>query len=153
MYAKRTKALSGILALALAAWGIAFPRLAEAIQYAGVNLSGAEFGTALPGTFGTDYTYPNQNEVDYFKSRGMNIIRLPFLWERLQHTNHGAFDTAELGRLTNFVAGTTAKGVYVLLDPHNYARYYGNVIGSTNLPVSDFTNLWWGLAGSFRTNN
>ena len=35
------------------------------IQYAGVNLSGAEFGqSVLPGTFGTQYTYPTQQEVD-----------------------------------------------------------------------------------------
>ena len=58
------------------------------VQYAGVNLSGAEFGqTSLPGTFGSDYTYPTSAEVDYYKSTGMNFIRLPFRWERLQPTN------------------------------------------------------------------
>src|SRR5258706_6527116 len=49
---------------------------AAAVQYAGVNLAGAEFGVVghtFPGTYGTDYIYPNQTEVDYFKGKGMNI--------------------------------------------------------------------------------
>jgi aryl-phospho-beta-D-glucosidase BglC (GH1 family) len=54
-----------------------------AIKYAGVNLSCAEFGqNNLPGTYNTHYTYPNQNEVNYFGSKGMNVIRLPFRWAR-----------------------------------------------------------------------
>src|ERR1700733_9868254 len=77
------------------------------IKYAGVNLSGAEFGVvggALPGTYNSQYTYPTSMEVNYYKSRGMNIIRLPFRWERLQLTNNAAFNSAELGRLNAFVS-------------------------------------------------
>ncbi len=36
------------------------------IQYAGVNLSGAEFGQGnLPGTFNSDYTWPTSAEITY----------------------------------------------------------------------------------------
>ena len=31
----------------------------------GVNLAGAEFGTNVPGVFGTDYIYPTHAEIDY----------------------------------------------------------------------------------------
>ena len=58
----------------------------------GVNLAGAEFGSNVPGTFGTDYTYPTHAEIDYYASKGMSVIRLPFLWERVQHTKNGALD-------------------------------------------------------------
>ena len=59
---------------------------AATIRYAGVNLFGAEFAPQhLPGTYGSDYTYPNQTEVDYFRGKGMNIFRVPFRWERLQY--------------------------------------------------------------------
>jgi hypothetical protein len=48
----------------------ALPASAD-IQYAGVNLSGAEFGQShLPGTFGSDYTYPTSTEIDYYQSKG-----------------------------------------------------------------------------------
>ena len=65
----------------------------------GVNLAGAEFGSNVPGTFGTDYTYPTHAEIDYYASKGMSVIWLPFLWERLQHAKNGALDSVELGRL------------------------------------------------------
>ena len=53
----------------------------------GVNLSGAEFGSnVIPGTYGVDYTYPTHAEIDYYASKGLSDIPLPFLWERLQHT-------------------------------------------------------------------
>jgi endoglucanase len=58
-----------------------------AITYTGVNLAGAEFGEgSLPGTYGVNYIYPNNNEVGYFLDRGLNTFRLPFRWERLQPT-------------------------------------------------------------------
>jgi endoglucanase len=148
--------------LVLSGWLSAFPSLGD-IQYAGVNLSGAEFGQGnLPGTFGSDYTYPTQAEVDYFRSKGMNIIRLPFRWERLQHTNNIALDATELSRLNTFVSATTAKGVYVILDPHNFERYYPDpnnfqssaqgLVGSA-VANSVFTNFWGQVAGIYKTNN
>ena len=138
--------------------------VAADILYAGVNLSGAEFGmTHLPGTFGTDYTYPTSAEVDYYKSKGMNFIRLPFRWERLQHTNSASLDATELSRMNSFVSYATARGVYVVLDPHNFMRYYPNPAGSyetatnglvgSSVPNSDFSNFWFRVAAIYRTNS
>jgi aryl-phospho-beta-D-glucosidase BglC (GH1 family) len=45
----------------------------------GVNLAGAEFGSNVPGVFGTDYTYPTHTEIDYYAAKGMSVVRLPFL--------------------------------------------------------------------------
>ena len=46
----------------------------------GVNLAGAEFAPQhVPGVFGTDYTYPTHTEIDYYASKGLDVIRLPFL--------------------------------------------------------------------------
>jgi endoglucanase len=151
-----------ICRLVLLALTPAFSAFAD-IQFTGVNLSGAEFGAnVLPGTYGTQYTYPNQSEVDYFRSRGMNIIRLPFRWERLQRTNNATLDATELGRLNGFVSAATAKGVFVILDPHNFARYYpdpNNGESSTNgevgaaMPNTDFANFWSQIGTIYKTNN
>ncbi|WP_308368134.1 MULTISPECIES: glycoside hydrolase family 5 protein [unclassified Microbulbifer] len=123
-------------------------------MFKGVSLAGADFGESnLPGVFGTDYTYPNQDEVDYYKSKNMNIIRLPFRWERLQPTMNQAFDSAEFARLDEFVTQATAKNMYVLLDPHNYARYYGNLIGSSQVPNSAFADFWSRLANEYKDNS
>ena len=146
----------------------AFSSLAD-IQYAGVNLSGAEFGVAggaLPGTYNSQYTYPTSAEVDYYRGRGMNIIRLPFRWERLQHTNNAAFDSAELNRMNTFVSNATVRGVYVILDPHNFQRYWPDistfndmqsgsvgVVGDAVVPNSAFSNFWFQVASLYKTNN
>lgn len=123
------------------------------IKYAGVNLSGAEFGYNVPGTYGIDYIYPTHAEVDYFVGKGMNIIRLPFLWERLQGSQFSNFDSLELARLDDFVNYATSKGAMVILDPHNFARYYGTVIGDPSVPASAFADLWSRLASRYKNNS
>lgn len=124
------------------------------MAYRGVSLASAEFGEGnLPGTYGTHYIYPAQSSVDYFHSKGMNTVRLPFRWERLQRSQNAALDTDELARLDGFVAQATAKGVYVVLDPHNYARYHGSLIGSGALPDSALADLWTRLAKQYKGNS
>ncbi|MFL6626934.1 MAG: glycoside hydrolase family 5 protein [Vitreoscilla sp.] len=123
------------------------------LDWRGVSLSGAEFGAgSLPGNHGSDYIYPGTSSVAYFRSKGMNIMRLPFLWERLQPSLDQPFDAAELARLTDFVAQATAGGSTVLLDPHNYARYRGNLIGSAAVPYAAFADFWSRLATQFKGN-
>lgn len=119
----------------------------------GVSLAGAEFGEGnLPGVYGTHYIYPNQTEIDYFKSKSMNTIRLPFRWERLQPTLNQAFDATEFARFDQFVTQTTAKDLYVLLDPHNYARYHDDLIGSMQVPNAAFADFWSRLADEYKDN-
>lgn len=124
------------------------------LAYKGVTLAGAEFGqNNIPGIYLKDYIYPDQTEVDYFKGKSMNTLRLPFLWERLQPSLNSAFDATELSRLDAFVTATTAKGVNVVLDPHNYARYNGGVVGTGSVPNAAFADLWSRLATRYKSNN
>lgn len=122
------------------------------LAFKGVSLAGAEFGqNNIPGTYEKDYIYPDQTETDYFKGKGMNTLRMPFLWERLQRTLNGEFDVTELARMDAFVNGTTAKGVNVVLDPHNYARYNGQIIGS-GVSNAAFADFWSRLATRYKSN-
>ena len=128
------------------------PKITNQVLYKGVNLSVAEFGTAIPGVKGTDYTWPTNAEVDYFLSKGMNTIRLPFSWERLQPVAKGNFDANYSSDLDNTIFYATSRGVNVIIDPHNYARYRGNLIGSTQVPNDVFSNLWSRLALKYSGN-
>jgi endoglucanase len=118
----------------------------------GVNLSGAEFGSNVPGSFGTDYTYPTHAEIDYYAGKGLSVIRLPFLWERLQHSEFGAFDATELARLDDIVNYATSKGLKVDIDPHDYGKGFGALIGSAQTPNSAFADFWGKLAQHFAAN-
>jgi len=119
-----------------------------------VSLAGAEFGEgSLPGSYGSNYIYPTVASVDYFRAKGMTMVRLPFRWERLQPTLMQPLDSAELSRLSAFVDGATALGTTVLLDPHNYARWHGSLIGSSGVPNAAFADFWSRLATQFKAND
>ena len=114
----------------------------------GVNLAGAEFGE-LGAEYGAGYVYPSKETTDYFAGKGFNTVRLPFLWERLQPELHEPFDAAEFKRLYDTVMLIRASGMAVILDPHNYARFRGNLIGSEAVPQSAFADFWRRLAAAF----
>ncbi len=118
----------------------------------GVNFSSGAFGTSrpLPGTYGTDYIFADSTSYDYFKNKGFMLVRLPFLWERLQHSLYGPLDPAELGRLDGQIAFARARGMKIILDPHNYARYFGNIIGSPAVPDAAFADFWRKLADHYK---
>lgn len=131
-----------------------FCKAGAQVEYAGVNLAGAEFGEgSLPGTYNRHYTYPTKAEVDYFTAKGMNTFRLPFRWERLQHEFFAELNSAELSRIKNFVSYASFKGAYTILDPHNYARYFGKVIGSADVSVKAFADFWEKLATEFKEDS
>lgn len=109
----------------------------------GVNLSGAEFSSKqLPGTLFKDYHYPSLQDMRYFKQAGMNIIRLPFRWERLQRQIHGPLEASDLEQLQRIVGWAKELDLCVLLDMHNYGSYFGHPIGSAEVPVAAFIDVW-----------
>ncbi|MEE7545821.1 glycoside hydrolase family 5 protein [Xanthomonas sp. Kuri4-1] len=136
--------------------GLLTPGLAQtrALKYAGVNLSGAEIASSKkPGVLYKDYLYAAASDYAYFAGVGMNIIRLPILWERLQPDAGGELDPAQLELVQQAVARAKAAGTYLILDVHNYGRYYGYRIGSADVPVATFTDLWRRLALAFHSDD
>ncbi|ACE83988.1 glycoside hydrolase family 5 protein [Cellvibrio japonicus] len=122
----------------------------SAERLTGVNLAGAEFNSKkLPGVFNKDYTYPTQAELVFSASQGANVIRLPFRWERLQPQANGLLDSAELGRLKTTVEAAYGQGLCVILDVHNYAKYFGQSLGDEPALEEAFINLWLALAREF----
>ena len=135
------------------------------IRWTGVNLSGAEFGNVpTPGNLGTynsAYTYPTANEVTYYMGKGMNVFRLPFRWERMQDTQFAALRAVELQRMDTFVNFATQQGATVIIEPHNFQRYYpdpGNfqqsaqgLVGSA-VPDAALVDFWTKLADHYKDN-
>jgi endoglucanase len=123
---------------------------AQALKYAGVNLAGAEFNASRrPGTLYKDYVYPTAGDFAYFAGQGMNTIRLPFLWERLQPQAMGVLDTTQLGLIKKAVSQAKANSQYIILDVHNYAKYNGTRIGSDEVTAATLADLWQRLAIEF----
>jgi len=130
--------------------------------YRGVNACGAEAGQfasdpysprspdpQLPGVYGVAYQYPSEQRMDYYRSKGLTLIRLPFRWERLQPVLYQDLDATELSRLDQVVGYARARGMHVIIDPHNYGRYFNNIVGSAAVPNDAFASLWRKLAAHF----
>ena len=81
----------------------------------------------------------------------MSVVRLPFLWERIQPTQSGALDAAELGRLDDVVSYATGKGLKIEIELHDYGYGFGGLIG-TQTPNASFADVWGKLAGHFTSN-
>lgn len=123
------------------------------VKYKGVNFSGGENNcNGKDMKYGYKYIYPNAQFMDGFLNAGMNIFRLPFCWERLQPQAFGDLDSAELKRIDQVVDYLTARNAYVILDPHNYAQYWGKRIGSgtTKEMLADF---WKKVASRYAGND
>ncbi len=122
------------------------------LPFRGINLSSAEFGAALPGIFGKDYTFSKPAEIDYYLSKGFNTFRIGFKWERMQPVAHGELDATYFRRLEELVTYATSRGASVILNPHNFARYYGTPVGSSKVPSAVFADFWGRMATAYASN-
>jgi endoglucanase len=117
------------------------------VRLVGVNLSAAGFGpSVVPGTYGQHYYYPDESYYKKYADLGMNLVRLPFLWERIQPQANGGLNAAELARLKQSLDFAQKHGVKVILDMHNYYRYFSKLIGTPEVPISSFAEVWRKIA-------
>lgn len=135
----------------------------------GVNVSGGEFGAAGstedvtmfsnedPGDYGRDWHYDGQDTFDYLAAQGLDVVRLPFRWERVQPALSGPLDPEELTRLRAAVGRADRAGLRVVLDVHNFGAYHlaedgvgvRRTIGSPQVGRADFADLWGRLSTAF----
>ena len=119
----------------------------------GVNLAGADFGSATPGVFGKDYTFPTDSELDYYASKGMTVMRVPVLWERIQDGENGPLDAANLARMDELVKHAALDGEQIIIDIHNYAKGFGADIGTAQTTNAEFADLWSKLAAHYKNDS
>jgi len=132
-----------------------------------VNVAGAEFGAPQieptssfsnrgSGTYDTAYHYDTEATFDYLAGRGVRLVRLPVRWERLQRAPFAPLDATEVARLRAALFRAGQAGLSVVVDVHNFGGYYlsdgtqgvRRAIGSPELPVTAFADLWSRLSAS-----
>ncbi len=120
------------------------------IDLIGVNLSGAGFAPhVVPGKHGTNYFYPEKRHFKYYADKGIRLIRFPFIWERVQHSLGEDLDGEQLRLLKRTLDFAMQHGQKVILDMHNYGRYQGHLIGSSDVPYAAYAQVWQKLAKRF----
>jgi len=93
---------------------------------------------------------PGNEQLQYFHGRGANCFRIAVPWERLQ-ARLGTKEIKLVVGLNETVDYITKKlGSRVILTPHGIE---GLKFGGINAGLSDFANLWSGLATLWRDND
>lgn len=130
----------------------------------------------------TNYRQSHHGLIDYFKNKGMSVIRLMFTWEWLQDTLSATIpDSGNAARLAYWnafvdtVNYATSQGLYVIIEHYGYATNfwtggggdtvpawkgvgsgnslsYTNQIGGGTVTNAHFANLYSQLATFFLSN-
>jgi endoglucanase len=119
----------------------------------GINLDGAEFGKegVYRGVYGTDYIYPDAKVAQPFLAVGMNVVRLPIRWERIQPQAFGPLDPDEAVRLDTAIRELSGFRA-IIIDIHNYAKYYDVRLTAAPRDSAMLADLWTKIAQRYRTN-
>lgn len=120
------------------------------LAYLGINMSGAEIPTADMARWHGREVYPDAHVIDYFTRLGMNIVRLPINWQRMQPTPCGAFDPAAVARLDAAVARARTRGLVVIVGLHEFGYAYGELIGRQGKGIRCFADFWSRMAAHLR---
>jgi aryl-phospho-beta-D-glucosidase BglC (GH1 family) len=127
----------------------------------GINVSEAEYSWG---------SFAGPTDLAYLKTNHVRIIRLPIAWERAQSALMGPLNQTYISGLTTFISAAGAQGMTVIVDLHDYGRYDINwardlaangvatpntgsdeeIIGSTAVPISAFSDFWTKLAEALR---
>lgn len=129
------------------------------LQYLrGVNIMDLGMsGGVYPGIYNTNYTSPTLAGMHALKARGLNVVRLPFLWERVQATLGGPLEAAYLGYLLQAMRDANTAGLKVIIDMHNYGAYtssgyttrLGHDLGPT---MAQFKDVWTKLSTAIQAD-
>lgn len=105
-----------------------------------------------------DYLFISNQDIDYLASKKIGFIRLLFSWEAMQPALNGPLaNNSYANDMASRVAYATSKGINVMIEPHggadtNFARYKGNLVGTTAVPNSAFADFWTRMANLYKGN-
>jgi endoglucanase len=96
-----------------------------------------------------DYVYgADAGRQTYFAGRGLILVRVPFRWERIQPAANGPLSAGDVAGLRSVLDAAQAAGQQVILDLHNYGRYYDAPL--TRADAAKLADVWTKLAQAFQ---
>ena len=112
------------------------------------------------GVFDTDYWYPKAGSYQMLSQRPnfyaptneqpIQLVRVPFRWERLQRTLGGALDATEVGHLRTSLTAANDNGIKTVPTLMNFSRYflYDSVLaaGKERVIETSYTDVEGGTA-------
>ncbi|KAI0058137.1 carbohydrate-binding module family 1 protein/Glycoside hydrolase family 5 protein [Artomyces pyxidatus] len=138
------------------------PSSAGKLRFAGVNISGFDFGCNSDGNCNWTGAWPPLAEyyghdgvgqmTHFVNDDGYNVFRLPVGWQYLTQSDTTAVATLNAANLAEYdalVNACLATGAYCIVDVHNYARFDGAIIGQGGPSNALFAQLWSNIAAHY----
>jgi len=133
----------------------------------GVNLSTFGYMASAPTSY---EMIDSLASLQYLKSQGVDLVRIPLPWGRLQPTLGGSLDNVYTPKLQTLVSRCATAGIKVILDQHSnggwsasggdrygagdYTAAFGSNPGGGKTPISSaqFVSFWTQLDNLFRND-
>lgn len=150
------------------------PQLNLGLEF-GMGINGPNHAASIPGKLKVfngndqpgDFYAPRTTSLTTLVKNGANVLRLAFTWERLvpnmpKSLNGGGvvLNATYAAYIGKAIATATGAGGQVILDLHNYGRYYfrgtsglnSNVLGDGTLQAEHLAQTWKAIARKWGTN-
>jgi endoglucanase len=93
---------------------------AENIDLVGLNIGGAAFsGNVIPGKYKTNYFFPAPGYFAKWKAKGIETLRFPIMWERLQPALNAELDEDYAELIDQTLQQAAQYDMRIILDIHN----------------------------------
>ncbi|THH28462.1 hypothetical protein EUX98_g5728 [Antrodiella citrinella] len=136
------------------------PASAGKLRFAGINISGFDFGCNTDGSCTASAAWPpllqyyghdGQGQMTHFvNDDGFNVFRLPVGWQFLVNDVLGAdIDEANLTEYDALVQACLSTGASCIVDIHNYARWNSGIIGQGGPTNDQFAAVWSQIAAKY----
>jgi endoglucanase len=94
--------------------------------------------------------YPSDSDIEYFYQQGMQLMTIPFKWERVQQTPGGELDKANVDEIRRVIQYCGPRNIRVVLSMHNFGRYRIDtteyIVGSPTVTRAHLGDFWSKLA-------
>jgi len=138
------------------------PTSTSLTKFAGINISGFDFGCDTTGTCNISGAWPPMlqyygndgiGQMQHFvKDDKLNVFRLPTSWQYMTNgVASGALDATNVAIYDQLVQACLATGATCEIDIHNYARWNGQIIGQGGPTNAQFAAFWGALAAKYAT--
>lgn len=152
-WTRRYNALPSVVAAAVAK--VPTPTPPTIRQLGGINLSGLEYnGGKVGAKLYHDYVTPSDATYAAVKAAGFSRVRLPISQEHLQPDPAkallGVLAEPYASEVIDAVVRGQRAGLNVLVDLHNYGRYYGNQMAEADMvkPGRNIRGMYVGVVGA-----
>jgi len=133
-------------------------------KFAGINISGFDFGCDTTGTCNVSGAWPPM--LEYYGADGigqmqhfvnddkLNVFRLPTSWQYMTNgVVGGVLDETNAGIYDQLVQACLATGATCEIDIHNYARWDGEIIGQGGPTNAEFAAFWGAIAAKYASES